>query len=177
MPTTRSPRWALARGTLGLLLAGCALGLPEGDDSYPSPGHGSGYVGSSGYTGVRSEHRGTLPSGSYTERCRDTRLDQDRRELEAECRRLDGRWSQTSLALHECDRNIVNNNGRLECPRQQLAKLPPGSYRESCRDIAVEGRRLSARCRRRNGEWRDTQLDTTRCRSPIGNDEGRLTCG
>lgn len=182
MLKARAARWTLAAGALVLLVAGCALGLPESDDSYsrsspaPAPGYGGSY-GDSGHSGGRGEYRGTLPPGSYTESCREMRVDHDRRELEAECRRLDGRWRHTTLDLRQCDRGIVNNGGRLECPRQELTRLPPGSYRESCRDASLDGRRLSARCRRKNGEWRDTQLDTRTCRSPISNDDGRLTCG
>jgi hypothetical protein len=167
----------LAAGALAVALGGCAVALPERDDAYSSPGSGGSYGGYGGSSGGRSEYRGPLPTGSYTESCRDMRLDPDRRELEAECRRLDGRWRQTSLDLRRCDRGIVNDDGHLECPLQQFANAPPGSYRESCRDVSLEGRRLSARCRRRNGEWRDSQLDTSRCRTPISNDDGRLTCG
>lgn len=181
MPTARAARRPRAAAALALLLAGCALGLPEGDDSAshpaPAPRYGGSYGAYSGSSGDRREYRGTLPPGSYTESCRDMRVDHDRRELEAECRRLDGRWRDTTLDLRRCDRGIVNNNGRLECPRQELTRLPPGSYRESCRDTTLDGPRLSARCRRKNGEWRDTQLDTRSCRSPIRNDDGRLTCG
>ena len=71
----------------------------------------------------------------------------------------------------------MNSNGRLECQRQEIARLPAGSYRETCRDFSLENRRLEARCRRRNGEWRDTEIDLTRCKSPIRNDDGRLVCG
>jgi hypothetical protein len=71
----------------------------------------------------------------------------------------------------------VNRDGWLECPRQEIARLPAGSYRESCRDFNVENRRLGARCRRRNGDWRDTEIDLARCKSPIRNDDGRLVCG
>jgi len=105
------------------------------------------------------------------------RVDGDRHRLEAECQRLDGRWREAHLDLCNCDRGIVNSNGRLECRRQEIARLPAGSYRESCRDFSLENRRLGARCRRRNGEWRDTEIDLTRCKSPIQNDDGRLICG
>lgn len=64
-------RWRVAAGVL--MLAGCALGLPEIDDSYSSSGYGggsSGIGGSLGHSGEREEYRGTLPAGSYTESCR-----------------------------------------------------------------------------------------------------------
>lgn len=71
----------------------------------------------------------------------------------------------------------MNSDGRLECRRQEIARLPPGSYRESCRDFSLENRRPGARCRRRNGEWRDTEIDFKLCKAPIWNDDGRLVCG
>jgi CVNH domain len=178
MSIAGTSRRMLAGWGILLFLTGCILPMPDGDSSSsPSyyPGAGGGYSGTSG--GDRVEYRGSLPSGSYTESCRDMRVDRDRHRLEAECQRLDGRWRDTRLDLRECDRGIVNNNGRLECRRQEITRLPTGSYRESCRDFSLENRRLEARCRRRNGEWRDTEIDLTRCKSPIRNDDGRLVCG
>jgi hypothetical protein len=101
----------------------------------------------------------------------------DRHHLEAECRRLNGQWRSTHLDLDSCDRGIVNDNGRLACAAQhEPARLPPGSYRDTCRDFSVDGRHLDARCRTRRGEWRDTHIDLVRCHGPIGNDDGRLVC-
>lgn len=164
-------RRTLATGAAAVLLAGCVLPMPDSDNPYSDQGSGSGD------SGDRYEYRGSLPSGTYTESCRDMRVDRDRHHLEAECRRRDGRWHSTYLDLRDCDRGIVNEDSRLQCRRQEAARLPPGTYRESCRDVSVEGRRLEARCRRRNGEWRDTEIDLTRCKSPIRNDDGRLVCG
>lgn len=45
MPNARAVRWRVAAGALSLFLAGCALGLPESDDSYSSPGFGGGSGG------------------------------------------------------------------------------------------------------------------------------------
>jgi hypothetical protein len=106
------------------------------------------------------------------------RVDQDRRHLDAECQRRDGRWRDTRLDLRQCDRGIVNDDGRLACPPQaEVVRLPAGTFRESCRDFSVDGNRLAARCRRKNGDWRDTQIDLKICKSPIRNDDGRLVCG
>jgi len=104
-------------------------------------------------------------------------VNRDRHHLEAECQRRDGRWRQTRLDLRECDRGIVNNDGWLECQRQEITRLPAGSYRESCRDFSVDKHRLGARCRRKNGDWRDTEIDPSRCKALIRNDDGRLVCG
>jgi hypothetical protein len=177
--TQASARRGLTRAGLFLVLASCTLPLPEDERAAPAlpyPGAGSGYTGVSERD--RGEYRGSLPSGSYTESCRDMRVDRDRHRLDAECRQLDGRWRDTALDLRACDRGIVNDNGYLVCRRQaETVPLPPGSYRESCRDLSVDNGRLGARCRRKNGDGRDTAIDLTRCKKPILNDDGRLVCG
>jgi CVNH domain len=173
MPTSRAARRGLASWGAALLLAGCGA-LPMQDGNREGP-----YSGSYGGGGSRqsNEYRGPLPAGSYTESCRDMRVDRDRRRLEAECQGRDGRWHDTTLDLRDCDRGIMNTDGRLVCPRQEALRLPAGSYRETCRDFSVDQRRLGARCRRLNGEWRDTEIDLSRCKRPIRNDDGRLVCG
>ena len=92
MRIARATRRWLAAGGLLLGLTGCVLPVSEGDSASPSGFPGSGYPGAgSGYTGVygsdsnRTEYRGALPSGTYTESCRDMRVDRDRHRLEAEC--------------------------------------------------------------------------------------------
>jgi hypothetical protein len=101
----------------------------------------------------------------------------DRHHLDAECERRDGNWRRTHLDLDDCSRDIINNDGRLECPSSESLRLPPGSYQDTCRDFAIDGRHLTGQCRRRNGEWRESHLDLARCHAPIWNDDGRLTCG
>lgn len=55
--------------------------------------------------------------------------------------------------------------------------IPPGSYRESCRDIRVRGNSLEAVCMDAAGSWRQTYLDGfERCSSDVTNENGRLTC-
>ena len=54
---------------------------------------------------------------------------------------------------------------------------PRGSYRETCRDIRVDGDDLQARCRERDGDWRRSELENySECRGDIFNDDGRLKC-
>ena len=172
MPIARAARRVLASWGVSMLMAGCVLPMPDTDSSQSS------YEGIGGaHGGDRQVYRGPLPSGTYTESCRDMRVDRDRQHLEAECRRHDGRWRFTYLDLRDCDRSIVNDDGRLACRRQEAVRLPAGSYRESCRDFSIDSRRLEARCRRRNGEWRDTAIDFKLCKTPIRNDDGRLVCG
>jgi hypothetical protein len=172
----------LACGAATMLLTSCVLPMPDGEGPPSSyQGSSSGYdtpYRDYGSSSARPEYRGPLPSGSYTESCREMFVDRDRHRLEAECQRRDGRWHPTYIDLRDCDRGIVNNDGWLQCRRQtEVVRLPAGSYRDSCRDFSVEKNRLGARCRRKNGDWRDTELDLSRCKAPIRNDDGRLVCG
>lgn len=75
MSSARAPRRMLGSWGVLLLLTGCVLPMPDGDSPSSSyyPGAGSGYSGAHG--GDRVEYRGTLPSGTYTESCRDMRVD------------------------------------------------------------------------------------------------------
>src|SRR5205085_4804600 len=59
----------------------------------------------------------------------------------------------------------------------QAAPLPPGSYRDSCRNAHADGNRLSAFCRTRDGNTIGTRLEGYRqCYGDIMNDDGRLVC-
>ena len=54
---------------------------------------------------------------------------------------------------------------------------PPGSYRESCRDVRMHGATLTAVCRRANGRGeRVTALNIAHCVGDIGNNNGQLVC-
>ena len=55
--------------------------------------------------------------------------------------------------------------------------VPQGSYLQSCQNIRTHGDRLSARCKTKDGNWRDTSMDDyDRCTTDIGNDDGNLRC-
>jgi hypothetical protein len=54
---------------------------------------------------------------------------------------------------------------------------PPGSYRESCRDVRMQGPTLTALCRRANGRGEQlTALNVAHCVGDIGNNNGNLVC-
>lgn len=61
----------------------------------------------------------------------------------------------------------------------EAQNVPPGSYRQSCRNIHMESRDdLVAECRRVNGNWRYTKIDIDKCRGrTIVNNNGYLQCG
>jgi len=55
--------------------------------------------------------------------------------------------------------------------------LPSGSYRESCRDIRMQGPTLTALCRRANGRGEQlTALNIAHCVGDVGNNNGNLVC-
>lgn len=55
--------------------------------------------------------------------------------------------------------------------------IPSGSYQNSCQNIDADWQRLSAVCRKRDGQWNYSTLeDYRRCRGDIANDNGRLVC-
>src|SRR6266850_7085745 len=57
------------------------------------------------------------------------------------------------------------------------AQTPQGSYLGSCTNIRMEGRSLTAVCRRADGRERRTALgDVNRCIGDIGNNNGVLRC-
>jgi CVNH domain len=64
------------------------------------------------------------PPGSYTQTCRDIRMQGT--TLTAVCRRAGGRGEQpTALNVARCVGDIGNNNGHLECNGGQPAAPPP----------------------------------------------------
>ena len=57
------------------------------------------------------------------------------------------------------------------------AAQPPGSYRDSCRDIRMQGSVLTALCRRAGGRGEQlTALNVANCVGDIGNNNGNLVC-
>src|ERR1700694_2890599 len=54
---------------------------------------------------------------------------------------------------------------------------PPGSYRQSCKNIKMRGDTLVARCKDYDNHWVDSTLDDVdRGGGDIANNGGRLTC-
>jgi CVNH domain len=55
--------------------------------------------------------------------------------------------------------------------------IPPGTYRDTCRNIKMHHDRLQAKCQTSQGNWVNTSLeDADRCVGDITNVEGQLTC-
>jgi hypothetical protein len=65
-------------------------------------------------------------------------------------------------------------NPGKSCAAQEI---PSGSYRQTCRDIGMNGSTLHASCQNSNGNWQSAQLpDFQRCAGEIVNDNGGLRC-
>ncbi len=57
-------------------------------------------------------------------------------------------------------------------------ELPYGTYRQTCRNISYNGTRLSAKCQKVDGGWRNTSLDYRNCQGgQVINENGNLRCG
>ena len=128
------------------------------------------------------------PAGDYAETCRDIRMRVN--TLYAKCKTMDGYWVETQLdGFSRCRGPIANVNGQLRCGDPDWDRDrdrdrgrgwgygPRGSYRETCRDVRVDGDRVRARCESIDGNWHDTSLDDyNRCVGGIINDDGYLRC-
>ena len=128
------------------------------------------------------------PPGDYARTCRDIRMRFN--SIYARCQNREGYWVETQLdGFSRCHGPIANVDGQLRCGDpdwdrdrdhdrdRRWSYGPAGSYRESCRDIRVEGDHLFARCQASNGNWFDASLDDfNRCVGGIINDEGHLEC-
>ncbi|MCF8035073.1 MAG: CVNH domain-containing protein [Desulfarculaceae bacterium] len=65
----------------------------------------------------------------------------------------------------------------LAAPLGVAAKvLPPGSYRDSCKDCYVDNGRLHCRCKGGGGNWYETSIKYYRCGGAISNRDGSLVC-
>lgn len=149
----------------------------------------------------RRYERDELPSGGYQQTCRDIRVDNGR--LSASCRGKYGGWNYTSLNLRDCRGGTVeNHDGRLVCVSGYGGNggygnngrdddwgnggygggygsrdLPPGGYRDTCRDIRLSRNILSAYCETKEGRWNYTTLDMRDCRyGNVENKRGVLVC-
>jgi hypothetical protein len=139
---------------------------------------------------------GVMPRGDYDRTCRDLRMRFG--TLYGRCETRDGQWVDAALdGFMRCTSPVVNDDGRLRCSMDREGYDhdrdrdrdrdrdhdrdrdygPRGSYRETCRNIAVRGDTLYAQCQSYDGRWFDTSInDVDRCVGGIMNDEGHLVC-
>ena len=115
------------------------------------------------------------PAGSYKKSCRNINVKGNR--VYADCQRRDGSWNTSSINYKNCNRDISNDNGKLICGKANGGgKLPPGSYKNSCRNIYIEGKVLEADCKDDRGKWRHSSIKYKNCGKGLWNDNGKLRC-
>jgi hypothetical protein len=97
------------------------------------------------------------PPGSYQQSCRQINVIGPKRPdalLTAECRTNKGQWRSATLYYKGCRGDIYNSNGTLGCGNEEVVNndgLPPGEWRNACRDGYIDGRTLRAQCEVSNG--------------------------
>src|SRR5262245_28478864 len=98
------------------------------------------------------------PRGSYVRSCTNIKSVCDKNQtmtLSASCSPRQGPAHPTTLGnAEQCVGDISNMDGELHCSKG--ASPPGGSYKESCRDMWVQGGVLYAQCRHSNGQWTPT---------------------
>ncbi len=125
-------------------------------------------------SGVFAAAQSKIPEGSYKKTCKDLHVAGD--FLIANCENEKGQWTSTKINIEFCEGDIRNENGALKCKQKPAPKPPAGSYKNSCRDIKVQGKKLKASCENRNGKWKQTSINYKNCNRDIWNDNGELSC-
>lgn len=116
-----------------------------------------------------------VPPGSYKDSCKDIQV-MPGSTLWAQCKKANGDYQKSTLRFANCEGDISNNNGKLSC-KQKAGKQPPnGSYKNSCKNIRVDGKKLKAKCEKRNGNWNSTSINYKQCKGDISNNNGELSC-
>ncbi len=120
-----------------------------------------------------------MPGGQWRQTCEDASIRGNM--LYARCRQDDGQYRSTSALLVGNCESYSNRNGQLYCDKKGNTVANSrwsGSYRESCRNIAVDKHgRLSADCRRDNGKSNRSHITPQQCPSyQAGNRNGKLFC-
>jgi len=116
-----------------------------------------------------------VPAGSYKNSCKDIQV-MPGSVLWAQCEKTDGKFEKSTLQFARCEGDISNNNGKLSCKQKPGKQPPSGSYKNSCKDIRVDGKELKAKCEKRNGSWNNTKLNYKNCKGDITNNNGELSC-
>jgi hypothetical protein len=119
---------------------------------------------------------GNLPQGTYKQSCNNCTVSGS--NLTAKCNPIKGTYNQSYSTLNNygaCRSGIENLDGNLTCDKGD-ATAPAGSYRTSCRDIAVEKGSLYAKCRNVAGVWKEAAVSLNTCNQGVYNANGVLGC-
>ncbi len=118
-----------------------------------------------------------VPGGSWQQSCTNGHMSGD--ELRALCQIDTGGRRWATIRTGSC-RSFGNRNGQLFCETSGGADASywRGSFRSSCRDIAIDRRQdLAATCQAANGSWRRSNLAERHCPArSAGNRNGYLFC-
>lgn len=119
---------------------------------------------------------GNVPRGSYKNSCNNYYTEGNR--LYASCQKRNGGWRDTSINYRNCDKDIWNDNGELACGGGGggSGSLPKGSYKDTCKNMYVQGNVLEAECLNRNGKYSYTSIKYKNCNRGVYNDWGQLRC-
>jgi len=132
--------------------------------------------------------RGELPSGPWTETCRDGVLNGT--ILRASCQDRNGIWRSTFLDLATCTGEIGNVDGQLVCllaaapppggsPKLMAMRdtLPTGKWVQFCRSATLANYLMRAECYAGDGQWQTSNLDLSTCTTTdVTSNGGRLVC-
>lgn len=121
-------------------------------------------------------HQNNFPTGSWRQSCADPVWDQ--RTIRATCRDRSGSWQSASFDtnmpffdLSNCDGKLI---GAASCTDQSLDGLPPGNWRNYCRQATLEDGILRANCIH-NGEWGPRALNVRNHNGPVSFCEGAIS--
>jgi CVNH domain len=116
-----------------------------------------------------------IPPGDYARSCEEIAV--SGADLHANCFTKKHRLQATVLTnFRHCAGSISNIDGELTCKRDGPPP-PAGGYTHSCRDSWVEGQTLHSKCKTITGAEVEATLNNIgRCRTPIANINGVLSC-
>jgi len=117
---------------------------------------------------------GKIPKGSYRDTCKNSYVEGN--WLYSNCKKNSGSWNKTSMNYKNCNKDIKNDNGNLKCGGGSSSKFPSGSYKNSCKNLNIDGNYLEAKCKNEKGKWKDSSIKYKKCNNGIRNDNGQLKC-
>jgi hypothetical protein len=168
---------------------------------------GGGRPGWSGGNPWGGSWSGRLPAGTWQQVCRNGSVDRGGL-FRAQCLNNSGEWRDSSYDLRTCPEGRLYSRGAyLHCGDASSYgggassvpwvggyggyqggdqggvyasyQLPPGPWRQECRNAFIQGRSLlRANCLNRKGQWRDASIDLRSCSRGgyVYSDGGRLSC-
>ena len=125
-----------------------------------------------------------IPAGSYWKTCHRCSVN-THGTLSCRCYDVNQYpvWTRLRNA-RQCNR-VKNHNGNLQCiqwnrpqhhRRPSYRPLPTGSYLQTCRRCTLQSSILRCACQKRNGRYRNTNLNHPGLCRNIKNNNGQLIC-